>query len=203
MAGPQAARRASGGRFRALAGSNRASFTIKSITSDNATLSDIHRSRQARRFRSPALGESAAIGYPSGMLARGDSLAIQVLPAASPAAFPAWARAENPPESDAEAAFLAGAALARLDAIVRENPPWAGVWRRRLALERRRGERRAAPAAPRTRRRCATRSISPGRAPIPDPRDGVSLAWRELVRPPGRALAFVFRRRRRRLGGPA
>ena len=68
------------------------------------------------------------------MLARPDSSAIPGLPAASAAAFPAWARAKNPPESEAEAAFLAGAALARLDAVVRENPPWAGAWRQRLAL---------------------------------------------------------------------
>src|SRR5271165_80939 len=68
------------------------------------------------------------------MLARGDSQAIQSLPAASPPPFPAWARAVNAPESDAEAAFLAGAALARLDAIVRQNPPWSGVWGQRLAL---------------------------------------------------------------------
>src|SRR5208282_4285616 len=68
------------------------------------------------------------------MLARGDSQGIQSLPAATPPPFPAWARAVKAPETEAEAAFLAGAALARLDAIVRENPPWAGVWRRRLAL---------------------------------------------------------------------
>ena len=68
------------------------------------------------------------------MLARADSQAIQSLPAASPPPLPAWARAVNAPETEAEAAFLAGAALARLDAIVRENPPWAGVFRRRLAL---------------------------------------------------------------------
>ena len=68
------------------------------------------------------------------MLAHADSQAIQSLPAASPPLFPAWARAVNAPETEAEAAFLAGAALSRLDAIVRENPPWAGVWRQRLAL---------------------------------------------------------------------
>jgi Protein of unknown function (DUF1403) len=68
------------------------------------------------------------------MLARADSQAIQSLPAASPPPFPAWARTVHAPETDAEAAFLAGATLARLDTIVRENPPWAGVWRRRLAL---------------------------------------------------------------------
>src|SRR5271166_514715 len=68
------------------------------------------------------------------MLRHADSQGIQSLPAASPPPFPAWARAANAPESEAEAAFFAGAALARLDAIVRENPPWSGVWRRRLAL---------------------------------------------------------------------
>src|SRR5271166_6534201 len=68
------------------------------------------------------------------MLARADSQGIQSLPAAAPPPLPAWARALNAPETEAEAAFLAGAALSRLDAIVRQNPPWAGVWRRRLAL---------------------------------------------------------------------
>src|SRR5271166_1959035 len=68
------------------------------------------------------------------MLARGDSLGFSGLSAASPAAVPAWARAANAPENEAEPAFLAGAALSRLDAVVRENPPWAGVFRRRLAL---------------------------------------------------------------------
>ena len=68
------------------------------------------------------------------MLARADLQAIQSLPAASAPPFPAWARPVHAPETDAEAAFLAGAALSRLDAIVRENPPWAGVLRQRLAL---------------------------------------------------------------------
>src|SRR5271166_3981768 len=68
------------------------------------------------------------------MLDRADSPGIHSLPTALPVAFPAWARPKNPPESEAEAAFLAGAALSRLDAVVRENPPWAGVFRQRLAL---------------------------------------------------------------------
>src|SRR3984957_13766160 len=68
------------------------------------------------------------------MLARPDSSAIPSSSAASAAAFPGWARALHQPESEAEAGFLAGAALARLDAVVRENPPWAGAWRQRLAL---------------------------------------------------------------------
>src|SRR5271167_4355108 len=68
------------------------------------------------------------------MLTRADSSAIPGALTASAAPFPAWARAKNPPETEAEAAFLAGAALARLDAIVRETPPWAGAWRQRLTL---------------------------------------------------------------------
>jgi len=68
------------------------------------------------------------------MLARADSFAVPAPSAVPTAPFPGWARAKNPPETEAEAAFLVGAALARLDPIVRENPPWAGVWRRRLAL---------------------------------------------------------------------
>ena len=61
---------------------------------------------------------------------------------AEPAPFeppraPAWARPggsfrEN---SEAEALFFAGAALAALDSVAKSDPPWAGVWRRRLALK--------------------------------------------------------------------
>ena len=68
------------------------------------------------------------------MLARADLQGIQSLPAVAPPPLPAWARAVHAPETDAEAAFLAGAAISRLDAIVRQNPPWAGVFRQRLAL---------------------------------------------------------------------
>jgi hypothetical protein len=68
------------------------------------------------------------------MFARARPSEIQTPPAPSPAPFPAWARTKLTPETQAEAAFLAGAALARLDLLIRENPPWAGAFRRRLAL---------------------------------------------------------------------
>jgi hypothetical protein len=57
-----------------------------------------------------------------------------VLPVAPP--LPGWARNE-PPVTDADtgAAFQAGAALAMLDCRVRAGVPFAGVWRRRLALK--------------------------------------------------------------------
>lgn len=81
-----------------------------------------------------AIAKSAVLGYPSGMLDRADSQPIPAVAPLSTAPFPAWARSQNPPETEAEAAFLAGAALARLDAVVRQNPAWGGVWRQRLAL---------------------------------------------------------------------
>jgi hypothetical protein len=59
-----------------------------------------------------------------------------VLPIAPPP--PGWARNEPPvtdTEADTGAAFQAGAALAMLDARVRAGVPFAGVWRRRLALK--------------------------------------------------------------------
>src|SRR5271154_4528053 len=82
----------------------------------------------------PQTSQKRRHAVPSGMLARPDSPAIQRSLTVSAAPFPAWARALHQPETEAEAGFLAGAALARLDAVVRETPPWAGAWRQRLAL---------------------------------------------------------------------
>jgi hypothetical protein len=47
---------------------------------------------------------------------------------------PAWARVRTAPTSDGEAAFAAGVSLAVLDAVLRPEPVFAGVWRQRLAL---------------------------------------------------------------------
>lgn len=48
--------------------------------------------------------------------------------------FPAWARLRTPPDSAAEAGFLAGAALAALHPIARTEHPLGQLWRQRLAL---------------------------------------------------------------------
>ncbi|HEY8065385.1 MAG TPA: DUF1403 family protein [Methylosinus sp.] len=52
--------------------------------------------------------------------------------------FPQWARLPTPPavgvDASSDAAFCAGAGLALLDQILRENPPFAGALRQRLAL---------------------------------------------------------------------
>jgi hypothetical protein len=113
------------------------------------------------------------------MLARADSQGIQSLPARSPPPFPAWARPVNTPESDAEAAFLAGAALARLDAIVRENPAWAGVWRQRLGLS---AAAASARRAGRTEDEASLRDAFHLSRPGADhgPAEKHLLAWREL-----------------------
>jgi hypothetical protein len=53
-------------------------------------------------------------------------------------AFPSWARPPKQPAAGAdagfEAAFRAGAGLAVLDAVSRDNPPFVGALRQRLAL---------------------------------------------------------------------
>src|SRR5208337_2849684 len=50
---------------------------------------------------------------------------------------PGWARPSGSfrDHSEAEALFFAGAALAALDSVAKSDPPWSGVWRRRLALK--------------------------------------------------------------------
>jgi hypothetical protein len=49
-------------------------------------------------------------------------------------ALPQWARRPTSPAACSDAAFFAGAGLALFDAILRENPPFAGALRQRLAL---------------------------------------------------------------------
>jgi len=113
------------------------------------------------------------------MLRATDSVPTPGPSAAAPAAFPAWARAKNPPESEAEAAYLAGAALSRLDAAVRENPPWAGVFRRRLALNAAAmSVLRAGRSEDEAGLRDAFHLTRPGANPGPAGRR--LLAWREL-----------------------
>ena len=72
---------------------------------------------------------------------------------------PAWARVKTAPASATDAAFAAGAALAALDAIVRAERVFAGVWRQRLALS----------AAARMRLRCAIPGVSAPAARIQVP----------------------------------
>ena len=58
------------------------------------------------------------------------------VPFESPRA-PVWARLSGSfrDNSEADALFFAGAALSALDSVAKSDPPWAGVWRRRMALK--------------------------------------------------------------------
>jgi len=49
--------------------------------------------------------------------------------------FPRWARPPATSAACSDGAFFAGAGLALLDAILRENPPFGGALRQRLALQ--------------------------------------------------------------------
>src|SRR5277367_1951263 len=125
------------------------------------------------------------------MLARADSQGIQSLPARSPPPLPAWARPVNTPETEAETAFLAGAALSRLDAIVRQNPPWAGVFRRRLALSAAAANvRRAGRTEDEAALRDAFHLSRPGGDP--GPAGKFLLASRELGQRPTRQWRYSF-----------
>ena len=63
-------------------------------------------------------------------------ICVEPVPLEPPRA-PAWAWPSGSfrENSDGEALFFAGAALAALDFVAKSEPPWAGVWRRRLALK--------------------------------------------------------------------
>jgi hypothetical protein len=92
---------------------------------------------------------------------------------------PAWARPKGETFESVDAAFLAGANLAALDACARANAPFAGLWRNRLALRaavaharlagRREGELRDG-FAPRS-----TGNAADG------PAGGILRGWRRLV----------------------
>ncbi len=111
---------------------------------------------------------------------RANSQAILAVSPHSATLLPAWARPSFSPESEAEAGFLAGAALARLDAALRENPPWFGVWRMRLALAAAAASvARAGRAENETALRYAFHLTRPGADPGPAGRR--LLAWRALT----------------------
>lgn len=105
-----------------------------------------------------------------------------LLPADSPLVpkAPAWARPRGLVLHDADAAYLAGAALNSLDNLVRSAPAWGGVWRQRLALK-------SAAAATRLLGRAeeesALRDAHVFRAAghDPGPAGKVLLAWRRLA----------------------
>ena len=103
---------------------------------------------------------------------------------------PSWAttlvRAPAKEIKVVDAAFAAGAALAILDSLVRQNAPFAGAWRRRLALKAAAASLEGR-AGDETSLRDALALTKPGGDPGPAGR--VYAAWRALAS--GRQLADV------------
>ena len=99
--------------------------------SDKARLSDIEFGRHLGRFCVPAGGHKRRT---SGIVAT--MIRVDPVPFEPPRA-PAWARPSGSFReiSEGEALFFAGAALSALDFVAKSDPPWAGVFRRRLALK--------------------------------------------------------------------
>jgi Protein of unknown function (DUF1403) len=105
-----------------------------------------------------------------------------LLPADSPPVpkAPVWARLRGLVLHDADAAYLAGAALNSLDNLVRQDLPWAGAWRQRLAL------RSAAAAVNLTGRREDESALRDthflrGVGDDPGPSGHLLMAWRRLA----------------------
>lgn len=104
------------------------------------------------------------------------------------AAVPGWLRtAAARPETLEDIGFTAGAAVALLDAAVRRQEKWAGVWRQRLALSA------AATAAKRSGRaedEAALRDAVTLTRPGDDvgPAGSFVLAWRKLATRPAESL---------------
>ena len=169
--------------------------------SDNATLSDICLSRQARRFCRATLGESAAVGS---LRACSRALIRCRIPgpsAASPAAFPAWARRRKRAGKRRRSRLSRrrGARPPRRDrprkpALGRRFPPAPGARRRgdqRRARRPRRGRgglTRRVPSHPAGRRSRARGTAAPRLA--------------GALRPLDRALAASFAAAAEVLGVP-
>jgi hypothetical protein len=105
-----------------------------------------------------------------------------LLPADSPPVpkVPVWARPRGLVLHDAEAAYLAGAALNSLDNLVRQDFSWAGAWRQRLALQS------AAAAVNLTGRREDESALRDtyflrGMGDDPGPAGHILMAWRRLA----------------------
>ncbi|SIQ89503.1 Protein of unknown function [Rhizobium sp. RU35A] len=113
------------------------------------------------------------------------SPAADVRPVPDPSfQLPGWAGRRVAVTSEAEAAFLAGAALLALDRVVRADYPWAGAWRQRLAL---RSAVSAVRLAGRREDEAALRDGWVLRRPAdePGPSGNLYAAWKRLAsRPP-------------------
>jgi hypothetical protein len=94
--------------------------------------------------------------------------------------IPVWARPRGLVLHDADAAYLAGAALNSLDNLVRQDFSWAGAWRQRLALQ---GAAAAVNLTGRREDESALRDAHflRGMGDDPGPAGHILMAWRRLA----------------------
>ena len=96
--------------------------------------------------------------------------------------LPAWARKTPDPERPCDAAARAGAALCTLHAVIGSAPPWAGVWRDRLALA---AAQKSCRRLGRSDDEASLREaflFRPSEA-APSPAERVFLGWQQLALP--------------------
>ncbi|MEI9412255.1 DUF1403 family protein [Mesorhizobium salmacidum] len=101
----------------------------------------------------------------------------------APPTVPAWALASAGTQSDGDAAFRAGAALASLDTLARAQPAWAGAWRQRLALKCAAASMRLAGRAEDEAALRDAWQLCPAGAD-PGPAGVIFAAWRQLAGQP-------------------
>ena len=96
--------------------------------------------------------------------------------------LPAWARKTPDPERPCDAAARAGAALCTLHAVIGSAPPWAGVWRDRLALA---AAQKSCRRLGRSDDEASLREAFLFRPPeaAPSPAERVFLGWQQLALP--------------------
>nr|WP_292867463.1 DUF1403 family protein [Mesorhizobium sp.] len=97
--------------------------------------------------------------------------------------LPAWALANAGAQSEADAAFQAGAALGALDTLARAQPAWAGAWRQRLALKCAAASMRLAGRAEDEAALRDAWQLCPAGAE-PGPAGAIFGAWRQLALQP-------------------
>jgi hypothetical protein len=111
------------------------------------------------------------------MKSRADLLVVD---APSVPKAPVWARPRGLVMHDADAGYAAGAALNSLDNLVRQDFPWAGAWRQRLAL---RSATAAVDLSGRREDESALRDTHflRGAGDDPGPSGHLLMAWRRLA----------------------
>ena len=116
-------------------------------------------------------------------------IAPKLAPPIATPVIPGWVKPSGD-MSDADVAFMSGAALSSLDQLVRSDPVWSGAWRQRLALK---CAAAAVRLSGRTEDDAALRDAVLLRAPGGDagPAGNIFLAYRKLSAHPAQDAGLL------------